>query len=550
MATALATAVLERAPHIPPDRVPPPLPEQEVNRALEIYQTAMTTAATNAHQVQFLIGNGPVWTANRTGTNLMLVNEYTNQPLIITTPTTGPAITYNNTYIQTTGASIINGIVGNRWHILPGMITQTAWNNHELTALEFELLSHYPALLEIITARLTEGKMLTGDYLAFIAEEEILTMPDRELFPYAIRAMRRSEFAFNNLTSGAHSAIRKKLQEDLHHPAPWAVVAGGSVGFRSREIEWGDLEIAEEHEVGEDLIRTMLNRQYFPLVVRWRRDLGVFQRARVWARTPDGQAWIQEDAEQRRREELAMQLRVEGYQNQTRLYEAAASAWEKKLVKTRKAREGVIKASIKKATKLFERMDQTSKLRMFISNEEVTIDSEESKVKFIVRSTGGPGWLFDRTQHGRSHTPYELMVLTKDDVFLMKLCVYFKDTPVLDQLLAISVLVDAGDEERLLTKGNWFGHHGNWTEEKTDYIVENYPALATRCPVVTPKLHTVLERPTADTTGVLRGDGTAIFTNYVDESRQRWEPFEGRVTQWIKTWFETTIAPQRELALH
>ena len=548
MVRALATTV-QRA-------TPPLLPQRDHHaQAIATYNAVVGTITTTTDTPAIRI-----WTnaTNATGTTNGLI--IANNTFTATTGNTGLIV---NTDAYPYWVTIPEGttITANNWYGTPAMVVCTALNLAEITPLEAEVLNEYPALVQQIDDALKGGSAITSEWLAYIADEELLTMPDRELFPLALATARKVEAGLNLFESKTHDTLRTKIQEFLHHPAnPW-VVSGGSYAFKQRAFDWSGLEIEDEREIGEDCIRAMLNRHYFPIALRWRRDVQILRRAKAWARTPEGNVWVQADDAKRRQAALRAELEAEQlmgrYEVRHQAMQAATrvleSKYERLRLKKKRETEGLVKASIKKATKLFDRMDQTSKLRLFVANQEVVIDSEASKTKIVVRSTGGPGWLFDRTQKGRSHTPYELMVLTKDDVFLMKLCVYFKDTPVLDQLLAISVLVDAGDEERLLTRGNWFGHHGSWTPEKTDYIANAYPELVKRCPEHYPQAKPRVGQVNT-TNQIIPADGTmhtgVIYTNYQNESQVRWDPFEGRVRQWIKTWMETTMSAPRELTLH
>ena len=51
--------------------------------------------------------------------------------------------------------------------------------------------------------------------------------------------------------------------------------------------------------------------------------------------------------------------------------------------------------------------------------------------------------------------PYKLELYTKTDVHVADLCVYMQDTPVLDQILALSLFIKSGEEDYILEKANW-----------------------------------------------------------------------------------------------
>lgn len=193
------------------------------------------------------------------------------------------------------------------------------------------------------------------------------------------------------------------------------------------------------------------------------------------------------------------------------------------------------KAAIKKATRLFENLGQDQHLRLFVSGQEVELSHPQSRFKFILKPLKDSGWLLDRTQEGRSHTPYELALFTKDDVFLANLCVYLDATPVLDQLLALTLFVQSGDELKVLEKANWFGF-GAWSETKTAAVLEAYPSLERKLPL---------------SKAAPPAEGQRKVIEVIDPAFQRradhWQPFEAPVRQWVRSWMEPLTLAARPL---
>jgi hypothetical protein len=155
----------------------------------------------------------------------------------------------------------------------------------------------------------------------------------------------------------------------------------------------------------------------------------------------------------------------------------------------------------------------------------VTLSNPNSAFKFVLKPLGVQGWLIDRTQVGRTHTPYELSLYTKDDVYLSKLCVYFDKTPVLDQLLALTLFIESGDELKVLERANWFATE-NWTAEKAQVVLAQYPQLEKKLP-------RQIQEGDAQ-----RGTVRDTLLNTEFFLREEWEPFKGRVEQWVSTWME------------
>lgn len=112
------------------------------------------------------------------------------------------------------------------------------------------------------------------------------------------------------------------------------------------------------------------------------------------------------------------------------------------------------RSAIKKALKLIDNIGFGDEIRIFIGGDEIVIDNPESIFKFVLKR--GRHSIVERTVQPGYSTPYSLELLTKDDVHVANLCVYLKDTPVLDQVLAVAMYIKTGNEEDVLEKANWF----------------------------------------------------------------------------------------------
>ena len=93
-------------------------------------------------------------------------------------------------------------------------------------------------------------------------------------------------------------------------------------------------------------------------------------------------------------------------------------------------------------------------VRVFMGGGKIEVSHPDSLFKFVLEK--GHSSLIERTLRPGSSTPYSLSLYTKSDVPVAKLCVYLKDTPVLDQILAISMFIKTGNEEEILRKANFY----------------------------------------------------------------------------------------------
>lgn len=99
---------------------------------------------------------------------------------------------------------------------------------------------------------------------------------------------------------------------------------------------------------------------------------------------------------------------------------------------------------LKRSLKAAETFVSKETVKAFIDKQEVSVEGKN----LILKAT--------RTAHlgNTGHGAFSVSVHTKDDIFLARLCVYFEDTPVLDQLIGMALYVSSGCEEEFIKKAN------------------------------------------------------------------------------------------------
>lgn len=132
---------------------------------------------------------------------------------------------------------------------------------------------------------------------------------------------------------------------------------------------------------------------------------------------------------------------------------AREAQWRREEARRRAASERKAKGAIKRALKLIDGVGFGKDVRVFLGGEEVEVSHPDSQLKFVIQKYRGS--LIDRTVRPGYSTPYELSLYTKCNVHVADLCVYMKDTPVLDQVLALAMFVKSGNEEMILRQANW-----------------------------------------------------------------------------------------------
>ena len=126
-----------------------------------------------------------------------------------------------------------------------------------------------------------------------------------------------------------------------------------------------------------------------------------------------------------------------------------------KVLLQRRRLEHKKRSSIKRSIRLLDNFGMEAEARLFISGSgDFYVSHPDSPFKF--RFTRNRCRILDYTLEPSYSTPYTLELWTKDDKFVSRLCLLVKDTPILDQVLALAVFIRSGDEAYLLEKSNYF----------------------------------------------------------------------------------------------
>jgi hypothetical protein len=381
---------------------------------------------------------------------------------------------------------------------------------------------------------IAEDRMLGDDFLQNTARTALREATQDQRHWVVLNSLRSVSFLVPAVQGRAQQILQKKIQSDLGKCAPFRMIEGMT---ENGDTFWSEKMVRDESEVTETVARAILTKHMGTLIERLRDDNESLDAAFEWYQRDGGAAFRQLQISHRATMNVRESLSGAAY--------AKARASEKKRLKQVNKRP--VRAAIKKVAKLFATFNQENNLRMFVSGHEVVLSHPDSKLKFVLKPLGEPGWLEERSAKGRAHTPYDLSVLTKDDIFITKLCVYFNDTPVLDQLLAMSLFVEAGEELKILEKANFYG----FSEDRKvaqEAITTAYPSLAKKFPQPREAGVTGFELEEV----VLPGHRYPVIDLGAPfrEEEAHWEPFKGRMAAWVNTWFEpvfSQLLPKAEL---
>ena len=385
----------------------------------------------------------------------------------------------------------------------------------ETTPLELAVLSSPRGAYWTVRNLVDADQAMPTHFLQNTARQRLDELTREEQYYFALNALPSMGMGMKLFAERAAYLVQCRVQQDLG-------VQGAARGlFLERDLGPTAGMVQRESDVTEGLVRLMLERMCGSLAQRWSQDLGLLAQAGDWYQADHGRSFeaMLRVSDLSEPHTLAPNLDVMQLAQQARL---SRSKREKAQARERMS---LAKAAIKKATKLFQGLGQERNLQLLVSGHEVTLSHPDSPFKYVLRPPEVSGWLVDRTTTGRTHTPYEIQLLTKDDVYLARLCVYFNNTPVLDQLLAMTLFITAGEEHLVLEKANFFGMT-DWTPEKSERVLSVYPQLADKLPK---------KREGPNAPGLIRD----IVHDAFEAERAHWEPYRGRVEQWIATWMES-----------
>lgn len=113
-----------------------------------------------------------------------------------------------------------------------------------------------------------------------------------------------------------------------------------------------------------------------------------------------------------------------------------------------------VKNSIKRALKLLDNYGMEQDTKIFLKGNEVEVSHPDSLFKFVITKKDYHN-VISLTERPYHSVPFRLELFTKSGIHIANLCVYAKDTPMLDQLFMVAMYVKTGNEEDLLRKANY-----------------------------------------------------------------------------------------------
>lgn len=396
---------------------------------------------------------------------------------------------------------------GSCMHMEAAYLLDCAVELGEITPMEAMVFTvRTPAAETFI--RLASGNALPKHWLRNTARQYLDSLPQAERFVWALRGMEGLEFGVRSFQDRVAFMVQTKVQSDLgvdeRHAIHWMDEAGPAL-FEEKQF-------ASVHDVTAARVQQFIQATYGEAKARLEDDLALLQEALTWVALPGNRDEARRIAQ---RVFSAIPVTID----EARLHQAPSVRDVQRHKVKRQAR-----SAIKKALKLFYRTGQEHQVRMLVQGKEITLSHPDSPFKFVLQPLAA-GWLEQKTVAPGGHVPYQLTLLTKEDVFLSRLCVLFDATPVLDQLLALTFFVHSGNEEAILKKANWFGYES--PAAVREVLMTKAPALVAKIPAPTGKPH----------------HGLSMLNERYDAKESHWAPYAGPVRSWIQSWLgEVTTA--------
>jgi hypothetical protein len=346
---------------------------------------------------------------------------------------------------------------------------------------------------------------LPPHWLRNTARQFLDSLPLEDRYVWALRALPGMEMGVRMFQERVEFLVKTKVQSDL------GIEERTSIRFLDEATPalFSNKLFSSVHDVTQARVQEFVAAEYAETKARMEDDLRVVQ---------DALEWVSQPGNRERARAIASRLFEEvPYVESDTAMGALTVRRVLKLGEQRKTQRRA-RSAIKKALRLFSRTGLEDSVRMMVSGREVELSHPASPFKFVLQPLQA-GWLEQKTVAPGGHVPYQLSLLTKEDVFLSRLCVLFDETPVLDQLLGLTFFVQSGNEQDILSKANWFGYESSVKLRAT--LQEKAPTLLSKVP----------EQK--------KGTGASgIFGGLADHWRTEthWDPYRGPVRNWIASW--------------
>lgn len=369
----------------------------------------------------------------------------------------------------------------------------------EITPLEAAVFSANTSAAQEFDRLLAQDVLLPPHFLRNTARAYLDAAPLPERMVWALKTAAYTPYALQFLRERVAAVVQTKALRDLglKEPAPLHL--------------WPELQTEQERgpapkvfgevdDIAQPQVCAFVQEQFGQTFERINQDLELVESALAWLAQPGA-----------REQARGIALRLFEACSQQVLPAGPTPVRECQPRQEKRERRHV-RGAIKKGLSLLTKFGRHKEAQLLVSGHRAVLSHPDSPFKLELAPYTS-GWLTARTRRPSGTAPFEIHLMTKDDVHLGRLCVLFQDTPVLDQLLALSMYVDTGNEMELLQKANWFGVKDESRvrqvlQDKAPQLLDKLPSSA----------------------------GPAYFSlaGLVDPEEQVWAPYRAPVAQWVE----------------
>ena len=110
--------------------------------------------------------------------------------------------------------------------------------------------------------------------------------------------------------------------------------------------------------------------------------------------------------------------------------------------------------AITRAVTLFGKFFNKEDIEGFIKGYEYIVEGQ--KFNYRLTKTDRTNLLLNTISPNSVHIPYDLEITDKSNIVLAKACYLFENTPIIDQIIAFTMMIKSGNEEEFIQKANLF----------------------------------------------------------------------------------------------
>ncbi|MCK9529505.1 MAG: hypothetical protein M0R77_02915 [Gammaproteobacteria bacterium] len=127
--------------------------------------------------------------------------------------------------------------------------------------------------------------------------------------------------------------------------------------------------------------------------------------------------------------------------------------------------------AISRAVELFGKFFDKKDIEGFIKGYEYIVEGD--KFNYRLTKTDRTNLLLNTINPYNVHIPYDLEITDKNNIVLAKACYLFEDTPIIDQIIAFTMMIKSGNENDFIQKANLFSTTGSYKGSELQQVKQS-----------------------------------------------------------------------------